>query len=185
MDGAAFDQWDEEARGRHVGFLSQAIELFDGTVAENIARMQTSPNSEAVLQAAKAAGAHDMILRLPGGYDHQIGDAGASLSAGQRQRVALARALYGDPFLVVLDEPYSNLDHEGDLALMNAILAVKARKGIVIIVSHRPSGIATCDKLLILQNGTQQAFGPREDAMQKFFPRQLQAVPAAGKAGGG
>jgi ATP-binding cassette subfamily C protein len=185
MDGAAFDQWDEEARGRHVGFLSQAIELFDGTVAENIARMQTSPNSEAVLQAAKAAGAHDMILRLPGGYDHQIGDAGASLSAGQRQRVALARALYGDPFLVVLDEPYSNLDHEGDLALMNAILAVKARKGIVIIVSHRPSGIATCDKLLILQNGTQQAFGPREEVMQKFFPRQLQAVPAAGKAGGG
>lgn len=185
MDGAAFDQWDEEARGRHVGLLSQAIELFDGTVAENIARMQTSPNSEAVLQAAKAAGAHDMILRLPGGYDHQIGDAGASLSAGQRQRVALARALYGDPFLVVLDEPYSNLDHEGDLALMNAILAVKARKGIVIIVSHRPSGIATCDKLLILQNGTQQAFGPREEVMQKFFPRQLQAVPAAGKAGGG
>ena len=108
-----------------------------------------------------------------------------ALSGGMRQRVALARALYGDPFLVVLDEPYSNLDHEGDLALMNAILAVKARKGIVIIVSHRPSGIATCDKLLILQNGTQQAFGPREEVMQKFFPRQLQAVPAAGKAGGG
>jgi ABC-type protease/lipase transport system fused ATPase/permease subunit len=186
LDGAASDQWDEEARGRHVGYLSQSIELFDGTVAENIARMQEKPDSEAVLQAAKAAGAHDMILRLPGGYDHQIGEAGSTLSAGQRQRIALARALYGDPFLIVLDEPYSNLDHDGDMALMNAIQGAKARKAIVIIVSHRPSGIAVCDKLLILQNGTQQAFGPREEIMQKFFPRKLQPVPAAGaiKAGG-
>ena len=186
LDGAAFDQWDEEARGRHVGYLSQSIELFDGTVSENIARMREKPDSEAVLQAAKAAGAHDMILRLPGGYDHQIGEAGSTLSAGQRQRIALARALYGDPFLIVLDEPYSNLDHDGDVALMNAIQSAKARNAIVIIVSHRPSGIAVCDKLLILQNGTQQAFGPREEIMQKFFPRQLQPVPAAGavKAGG-
>lgn len=186
LDGAASDQWDEEARGRHVGYLSQSIELFDGTVAENIARMQEKPDSEAVLKAAKAAGAHDMILRLPGGYDHQIGEAGSTLSAGQRQRIALARALYGDPFLIVLDEPYSNLDHDGDVALMNAIQGAKARNAIVIIVSHRPSGIAVCDKLLILQNGTQQAFGPREEIMQKFFPRQLQPVPAAGavKAGG-
>jgi ATP-binding cassette subfamily C protein len=180
LDGAALDQWDEAARGRHIGFLSQSIELFDGTIAENVARMQEMPDSEAVLRAAKAAGAHDLILRLPGGYDHQIGDAGSTLSAGQRQRVALARALYGDPFLVVLDEPYSNLDHEGDLALMNAIQGVKARKGIVIIVSHRPSGIAVCDKLLILQNGTQQAFGPRDEIMQKYFPRQLQPVPPTG-----
>lgn len=182
LDGAAFDQWDDEARGRHIGYLSQAIELFDGTVAENIARMHEKPDSEVVLQAAKAAGAHDMILRLPGGYDHQIGEFGSTLSAGQRQRIALARALYGDPFLIVLDEPYSNLDHDGDTALMNAIQGAKARGAIVIIVSHRPSGIAVCDKLLILQNGLQQAFGPREEIMQKFFPRQLAPVPGTGTA---
>src|SRR5437868_8496981 len=127
--------------------------------------MHEKPDSEAVLQAAKAAGAHDLILRLPGGYDHQIGEAGGSLSAGQQQRIALARALYGDPFLIVLDEPNSNLDAEGEEALTNAILAVRARGGIVIIVAHRPSALAAVDHVLVMARGRQQAFGSKDEVL--------------------
>jgi ATP-binding cassette subfamily C protein len=182
IDGAALDHWDAEELGRHIGFVSQAVDLFDGTVAENIARMADAPDSEAVLRAARAAGAHEMILRLPQGYDTRIGELGATLSAGQRQRVALARALYGDPFLIMLDEPHANLDNEGEIALMQAIQQAKQRQAIVILIAHRPSALAACDKVLYLANGAQQMFGPRDEVLQKVLARPTVMAPAAGGA---
>ncbi len=179
LDGAALDQWDGEVRGRYIGYVSQAVDLFDGTIAENIARMESEPDAKAVLAAAQAAGAHDMILRMPSGYDTRIGDSGVVLSAGQRQRIALARALYGDPFLVVLDEPNSNLDADGEAALQNAVLGFKARGSIIVLITHRPSALAACDKVLFLANGTQQAFGPRDDVMRKVM-QQRPPQPAVG-----
>jgi ATP-binding cassette subfamily C protein len=143
--------------------------------------MDQEPNSEAVLRAANAAGAHDMIVGFPAGYDTKIGEGGAILSGGQRQRIALARALYGDPFLVVLDEPNSNLDGEGEAALQRAIAGIKARGGIVVLIAHRPAALATCDKALFLVNGTQQAFGPRDEVLRKVMARPPgQHAPTAG-----
>jgi len=178
IDGAAIDQWDQSLLGQHIGYVAQRVELFNGTIAENISRMAIAPNSEAVIEAARDAGAHDTILRLSAGYDTMIGDAGAILSGGQQQRIALARALYGKPFLVVLDEPASNLDNEGELALQQAIVNLKTRGAIVILVAHRPSAIATCDKLLFIANGAQQAFGPRDEVLRKITARPAQAPPA-------
>jgi ABC-type protease/lipase transport system fused ATPase/permease subunit len=180
FDGAALDQWDPDFLGRQIGFLSQSIELFNGSIAENIARMAAEPDSESVIKAARAAGAHDMILRMPSGYNTVIGDGGNALSAGQRQRVALARAVYGDPFLIVLDEPNSNLDNEGELALQDAIMEARSRKAIVIIIAHRPSALAVCDKVLYLANGMVQAYGPRDEVMRKIVTPAPQpaAVPA-------
>ena len=172
LDGAALDQWDRESLGQHIGFMSQQVELFDGTVAQNIARMAVSPDGAAVVEAARLAGAHDMILQLPSGYDTPIGESGASLSAGQRQRIALARALFGDPFLLVLDEPNSNLDAVGEGSLQNALVSAKARGAVVIVIAHRPSVLAMCDKLLILSNGMQQAFGPRDELLKKVTGQQ-------------
>jgi PrtD family type I secretion system ABC transporter len=179
LDGAAFDQWGEAALGRHVGYVAQQVEFFDGTIAENIARMSLAPDSEAVLAAGRAAGAHEMILRLPGGYDCRIGEAATVLSAGQRQRIALARALYGNPFLLVLDEPNANLDSEGELALQNALAEIKVRGAIAIIVSHRPAVLEQCDKVLVLGNGTQQAFGPRDVIIRKPSTSAPPQRPAA------
>jgi PrtD family type I secretion system ABC transporter len=179
LDGAALDQWDPEVLGRHLGFISQTVELFDGTIAENIARMSIKPDADAVLRAARAAGAHEIILRFPSGYDTRIGEGGAVLSAGQRQRVALARALYGDPFLVVLDEPNSNLDNEGDAALRQAILDLKSRRAIVVLIAHRPSMLADCDHVLLLANGAQQDFGPRDEILRKVISRRTPAVASA------
>ena len=181
LDGATLDQWDPELRGRHIGYISQAVELFDGSVAENIARMNPEPDSAAVLAAAQLAGAHDVIVRLPEGYSTKIGEGGVVLSAGQRQRVALARALYGDPFLIVLDEPNSNLDGDGEAALQRAIVAAKKRGAIVIIIAHRQSSLIGCDKALVLMNGTQQAFGPRDQVLAKLMARAPQPAAADSK----
>jgi ATP-binding cassette subfamily C protein len=171
LDGAALDQWGDETLGQHVGYVAQTVEFFDGTIAENIARMSLAPDSEAVLEAGRAAGAHEMILRLPGGYDCKIGDAATVLSAGQRQRIALARALYGNPFLVLLDEPNANLDSEGEVALQTALRGLKERGAIAIIISHRPAVLEQCDKVLVLSNGAQQAFGPRDAIIRKSSAR--------------
>ncbi|SJZ38773.1 ATP-binding cassette, subfamily C [Enhydrobacter aerosaccus] len=164
LDGAALDQWAPEALGQHIGYLPQDMELFAGSVAQNIARFDPRPDAESVIAAAKAAGVHELILGLPDGYETQIGDGGTNLSTGQRQRIGLARALYGDPFLVVLDEPNSNLDKEGDEALTQAILGVRKRGGIVIVIAHRPSALAGVDTVLVMRVGRQQAFGPLEVA---------------------
>ena len=171
LDGAALDQWEPEALGQHIGYLPQDVELFAGTVAENIARFEPEPDAEAIIAAAKAAGVHELILRLPDGYDTQIGEGGAALSAGQRQRIALARALYGDPFLVVLDEPNSNLDAEGEQALTQAILGVRARGGIVVVIAHRPSALAGVDLVLVMADGQVQAFGPKDEVLNKVLRR--------------
>jgi PrtD family type I secretion system ABC transporter len=169
LDSAALDQWDPEFLGRHVGYVAQNVELFDGTVAENIARMSVEPDAADILEAAMAAGAHDLIVRLSSGYETKIGDAGTVLSGGQRQRIALARALYGRPFLVVLDEPNSNLDREGEMALQQAVRDLKARGAIVVLIAHRPATLAQCDKVLFLAKGVQQAFGPRDEILRKVF----------------
>ncbi|MGE3228030.1 MAG: type I secretion system permease/ATPase [Hyphomicrobium sp.] len=174
LDGATLDQWAPEAIGRDIGYMPQDIELFDGTVAENISRLDPLASSDGVIAAAKLAGIHDMIVHLPEGYQTRIGESGTKLSAGQRQRVALARALYGNPFLVVLDEPNSNLDTQGDMALTAAIRAVRDRGGIVVVVAHRPSALAGLDTVLALNRGQVQAFGPRDEVLKQV----LQAVPA-------
>ncbi len=165
LDGASLDQWDPTSLGRQTGYLPQDVELFGGSVEENIARFRPDADPEAVVHAARAAGVHEMILRLPEGYNTQIGDGGCRLSGGQRQRLGLARALYGDPLLVVLDEPNANLDADGDAALTQAILKIKKRGGIAVVMAHRPSAIDAVDKLLVIQAGRQQAFGPKDEIL--------------------
>jgi ATP-binding cassette subfamily C protein len=182
LDGASIEQWSPEALGRHIGYLPQDVELFPGNVAQNIARFEDPPNPEAVLAAAQAAGVHDLIVNLPEGYETSVGSHGNDLSAGQAQRIGLARALYRDPFLVVLDEPNSNLDAEGDEALTKAILGVRARGGIVVVVAHRPSAIAGVDYILVMAKGRQQQFGPKEEVLNRVIappaqPRALKVVP--------
>ena len=167
LDGAAIDQWTPAALGKHIGYLPQDVELFEGAIAENIARFEPDAPATAVIAAAKAAGVHDLIVNLPAGYETQLGERGTALSAGQQHRIALARALYGEPFLVVLDEPNSNLDAEGEEALTNAILGVRARAGIVIVVAHRPSALAAVDHVLAMVRGTQHAFGPKEEVLAR------------------
>jgi ATP-binding cassette subfamily C protein PrsD len=188
IDGATLDQWSPEALGRHVGYVPQDVELFSGTVAQNIARFEEPPEAEAVIAAAQAAGVHELIINLGAGYETNVGDHGNALSAGQAQRIALARALYRDPFLVVLDEPNSNLDAEGDEALTRAILGVRARGGIAVVVAHRPSAIAGADYILVMAKGRQQQFGPKEEILNRAIqsapqPRALKVVPDQGGAG--
>jgi len=188
LDGATLDQWSPEALGRHIGYLPQDVELFPGNVAQNISRFEDPPHPEAVLAAAQAAGVHELIVNLPDGYETGVGDSGNALSAGQAQRIALARALYRDPFLVVLDEPNSNLDAEGDEALTRAILGLRARGAIVVVVAHRPSAIAGVDYILVMAKGRQQQFGPKEEILNRVIqpsvpPRALKVVP--GEGGGG
>lgn len=174
LDGAALDQWSPERLGRYIGYLPQDVELLAGTVAANISRFDPEAEPAAIVAAAKAAGVHDMIVGLPDGYETQIGEDGAALSAGQRQRVALSRALYGDPFLVVLDEPNSNLDAHGEAALIEAMRGVKERGGIVVIVAHRPDILATAEMILVMRQGRMQLFGPRDRVLARL------AEPAGG-----
>lgn len=162
LDGAALDQWGEHL-GQHIGYLPQDVALFDGTVAENICRFDRTASSDAILKAAQIAGVHDIILRLPEGYSTRIGQGGMSLSAGQRQRIGLARSVYGDPFLVVLDEPNANLDADGENALHRAIEILRRNNSIVVVISHRPSALAALDMAMVLYEGKAIAFGPREE----------------------
>lgn len=182
LDGVALDQWDPGDLGVQIGYLPQDVELFDGTVAENIARLDESAEPEAIVAAAKLAGCHRMILDLPEGYNTLIGEAGNKLSGGQRQRLGLARAVYGDPFLVVLDEPNANLDVDGDRALTNAIGEMKERGQIVVVMAHRPSAIAAADHLLVLQNGRQKAFGPKDQVLAATT-KPLPGAQSGGRTG--
>lgn len=186
LDGAALDQWSPDALGHHIGYLPQDVELFDGTVAENIARFDPGADPAAILEAARSAGVHDMITVLKNGYDTEVGEHGSVLSAGQKQRVALARALYGNPFLVVLDEPNSNLDTEGETALTQAILGVRSRGCIVIVIAHRPSALAGVDKVLIMAHGQAHALGPKDEVLQKVVrpaspPIPFKVMPESGR----
>jgi ATP-binding cassette subfamily C protein len=177
LDGAALDQWSSDVLGRHVGYLPQDVELFAGTVAQNISRFDPDASSDAIIAAAKEAGVHQIIIKMRDGYDTQVGEQGTALSAGQAQRVALARALYGDPFLIVLDEPNSNLDTEGDEALTRAIRGARERGAIVVVVAHRPVGIEAVDQLLVLKDGRMQAFGPKEQVLGQVLQRVAPPTP--------
>ncbi|MCF6326162.1 MAG: type I secretion system permease/ATPase [Devosiaceae bacterium] len=177
LDGAKLEQWNENQIGKYMGYLPQSVELFSASVAENIARFQPDASPDKVVEAAKMANVHEMILRLSDGYETQIGEGGAMLSAGQRQRIGLARALYGDPAFVVLDEPNSNLDAQGEAAVIHAINAMKNKGSSVVIIAHRPSAIAAVDKIVFIKEGAQMAFGPRDEILDKI----LKSGPKQGK----
>ncbi|QCI63584.1 type I secretion system permease/ATPase [Phreatobacter stygius] len=169
LDGAELSQWSADARGGFIGYLAQDIGLFDGTVAENIARFQPDADPQAIVEAARATGADDVIRKLPAGYETRIGEGGIALSGGQRQRVALARALYGNPFLVVLDEPNANLDAEGEAAVTQAIRHIRDSGGIAIVVAHRPSAITAVDMVAVMKDGRVAAFGPKDEVLNKVL----------------
>ncbi len=186
LDGATISQWDSDALGRHVGYLPQDVTLFPGTIAQNIARFNPTPDPEKLRKAAMQAGVHNLILRLPNGYETEGGEGGALLSGGQRQRIGLARALYDDPFLVVLDEPNANLDGEGEAALAAAIVGVKQRQGIVVVIAHRAAALVNTDYMLIVNEGQVQGFGPTSTLLPKLLnpsvaPAQPQPQPERSK----
>jgi PrtD family type I secretion system ABC transporter len=179
LDGADISRWDRGEVGPHLGYLPQDVELFAGTIAENIARLGPA-RDEDVVDAARLAGAHEMILALPNGYDTESGEAGSQLSGGQRQRIGLARALFGNPPLIILDEPNANLDDEGEAALHRAIAAVKARGGTVLMIAHRPSMLEQADRILVLRDGRVQAIGERAEILKQITRPKPVAVPVGG-----
>ncbi len=178
LDGADIYQWNKDQLGPHIGYLPQDIELFGGTVSENIARFGEI-DSEQVILAAKRAGVHEMILQFPQGYDTRLGEGGAGLSGGQRQRIGLARAMYGDPSLIVLDEPNSNLDDVGEQALVNAIIDLRRRGKAVVLITHRMSIIGITNKLLLMRDGMAQAFGPTDQVLAALNQANQQAAQQA------
>jgi ATP-binding cassette subfamily C exporter for protease/lipase len=177
LDGASVYDWNKDELGPHLGYLPQDIELFDGTVAENIARFG-EVDAEKVVEAARRVDMHEQILRLPQGYDTPLGADGSNLSGGQRQRIGLARALYGDPSFIVLDEPNSNLDESGEKALVEAVRELKSRGKTVVLVTHRMSTLAAADKILVLADGALAAYGPRDDVLKAMQGQAQGAAPA-------
>ena len=184
LGGASIDQYDPDTLGRLVGYLPQRVAIFDGTVAQNIARLAGMPDAAAVVDAARKADAHDMILALPDGYDTRLDATGGRLSGGQVQRIGLARALYGDPVLLVLDEPNANLDNEGSAALNRAVEACKAEGRSTIIMAHRPSAIEHCEWLLHIDGGLKRAFGPREEVLRETVANHREIAAGRGIGGG-
>ncbi|MCU0802914.1 MAG: type I secretion system permease/ATPase [Rhodobacteraceae bacterium] len=183
LDGATLDQYDPDTLGSYIGYLPQRVSLFDGTIAENIARLSAEPDAAAVVAAAKKAAAHDMILKLPDGYDTRVASVGGRLSGGQIQRIGLARALYGDPVILILDEPNSNLDNEGSMALNLAIKAMKEAGRAILIMAHRPAAIQECDYLLVMEDGTRKAFGPRDQVLRDTVKNHTEIVRSTGPGG--
>lgn len=183
LDGATLDQYDSDVLGSYIGYLPQRVTLFDGTIADNIARLQPTPNDEMVIAAARKAAAHDMILQLPDGYNTRVSAVGSRLSGGQIQRIGLARALYGDPIILVLDEPNSNLDNEGSNALNAAIRTMKAAGKSILIMAHRPAAIQECDVLLVLEDGMRKAFGPRDQVLREMVKNHTDIISASSPGG--
>ncbi|MFZ1346680.1 MAG: ATP-binding cassette domain-containing protein, partial [Tabrizicola sp.] len=177
------DQYDPDALGACIGYLPQRVTLFDGTIADNIARLQAGADPAGIIAAAKAAAAHEMILKLPEGYDTQVASIGSRLSGGQVQRIGLARALYGDPVLLILDEPNSNLDNDGSNALNQAIRTAKARGASVLIMAHRPAAIQECDLLLVMNDGAAAGFGPRDAVLRETVRNATDIVRSATPGG--
>lgn len=198
LDGSDLSHWDPDQLGSNLGYLPQDVELFAGTIAENIARFRTG-DDELIIRAAQMAGVHEMIQNLPGGYNTQIGEGGQALSGGQRQRIGLARALYGMPAVIVLDEPNASLDAAGEQALMDAVRRLKEAKRTVILITHKTNSLALCDLILLMKDGAVQAFGPRDQVIQRLMKphvvhsaasgaqpgQQAAAAPVAAGGGGG
>lgn len=183
LDGAALEQYAPEVLGQHIGYLPQRVQLFDGTIAENIAKLSQTPDAEQVVIAAKKADAHEMILKLPNGYDTRVTASGGRLSGGQMQRIGLARAMYGDPVVLVLDEPNSNLDNEGSEAVNTAIRGMKAAGKAILIMAHRPAAIKECEMLLMLEHGALRAYGPKDKVLKDVVRNHSEISQSAGPGG--
>ena len=183
LDGATLDQYDPDVLGSYIGYLPQRITLFEGTIADNIARLSSQRDDALIVEAAKKAAAHDMITKLPEGYDTRISAAGGRLSGGQIQRIGLARAMYGNPVFLVLDEPNSNLDNEGSMALNLAIRSMKEAGHSVLIMAHRPAAIQECEMLMVLEDGARRAFGPRDQVLRDMVKNHTEIVKQAGPGG--